>query len=691
MSQNNSTKVQYGHWGEVNYHQNPADRNTHQQIRDLEQAVSQSDFFPASGEGIEVIGAFIGHQGFFVFRRDLNLLHAFSHYLQMAVENTCNSCSACREGGKLLYQKLVELQNANKNKDVDALDAEEILLLAKTVIRESQCGIGKYSAYALAKFIEFFPEEFQQQVTSFPHLMIGHYYHHVTAPCIENCPAHLDIPKYLSAIRSKDFSALSSIIAQDHPLLSNCGDVCAGLCEAGCTRKRIDYSLSIRRLKERVLQDSMAKLPPHPWKYTTQQVVDKNKNQKVAILGASATALASSYYLLQGGLQVDLYLDRNYHEEELLERVVPYYRLGRCQLRQSLEQFVANGGRIHRWFSHGVEREAFLNFTKNYSATLMAFDQGDYSPENGQALRANLDYGPSSTSYRMHGLRFLLDYCLVGNEEARPMPSKVCVLGGSSLALHCAMAAKRGKALQVRVLFTGDESEMTAHPAEIAQALSEGVILQTHVSLLSITNSGEGKVQKVQLEYLDHSGKGQEHCLALTDFEQNFANDLHYFNTDVLVTCTQSNPWWKKIPYFSDFFRLNENGNLIVTNAAQMTDQVGVFAAGECVGGPLSLISAFAEGKKVAKQIASYVFHSQIAGEAYDEENGHALSVVGKIRQKLRHIYPGEDVYRWQGHQCLGANHHLSMSAGSLMEFEVQAEAQRCLRCYEISLLVTTG
>ncbi len=225
---------------------------------------------------------------------------------------------------------------------------------------------------------------------------------------------------------------------------------------------------------------------------------------------------------------------------------------------------------------------------------------------------------------------------------------------------------------------------MTAHPAEIAQAVSEGVILQTQVELVRITT---GSTTQVEVEYLDNSGKGDKYHIRCGKDGPLGADRLHYFVTKLLVTCSDSHPWWKKIPNFRHYFRLNDSNNTIQTDGFQRTGMSGVFAAGECANGPLSLISAFADGKKVAKNIDNFLLQQQVRED--DEEEAEAV-VVGEIRHQLRKIAPRNDVYRWQGRPCFGVNGvHSSEEAATKHHFDPQQEAGRCLRCYEISLLVT--
>ena len=123
----------------------------------------------------------------------------------------------------------------------------------------------------------------------------ANYIHKITAPCMDKCPAHIDIPKYIEEIKNYQYGEALATIRENMPMPAVCGRVCPHPCETACRRKNVDEAINIMVLK-RTASD-------YEWQHNVipPMQTKPSKNKKVAIVGAGPAGLACAYYLgLQG-------------------------------------------------------------------------------------------------------------------------------------------------------------------------------------------------------------------------------------------------------------------------------------------------------------------------------------------------------------------------------------------------------
>ena len=119
------------------------------------------------------------------------------------------------------------------------------------------------------------------------------------APCQNACPAGVEVPLYIDAIRNKNYANAVRIVREDNPFPSVCGRVCTHPCESKCQREQIDEPIAIRALKRFAAEYDMK----HPQKIILKSL----KGKKIAIIGAGPAGLTTAYYLAKEGYSVTVF------------------------------------------------------------------------------------------------------------------------------------------------------------------------------------------------------------------------------------------------------------------------------------------------------------------------------------------------------------------------------------------------
>ena len=245
------------------------------------------------------IQAFIGWDGFFIFDPDAPVIDMVRAYVEKVQQESCGYCIPCRVGTKIVADKLRDIANGMGREE----DLEFIQRLACVIRDSSMCELGHTSMNALLKLMELMPEVFHKAVSDRVPVKRGVYHAIVTAPCIEACPAHLDIPSYIDAIRGGNYYDSLAIIARKNPLPGICGRVCVRPCEFACRRADLDEPISIKHLK-RFVNDQVLSYAAARAKPAKEAPVTSKK--KVAVIGAGPCGLTAAFYLKQRGYMVEV-------------------------------------------------------------------------------------------------------------------------------------------------------------------------------------------------------------------------------------------------------------------------------------------------------------------------------------------------------------------------------------------------
>lgn len=390
-------------------------------------------------------------------------------------------------------------------------------------------------------------------------------------PCKANCPAHIDIPQYIRAIKEGDFDKATAIIREKVPFPEVLGSVCTHVCESNCKRNELGEPISICKLKRAAAtQDSGV------WKEKVHK--EPATGKKVAVIGAGPSGLTAAYYLAKKGHAVTVF-EKNEKAGGQCRYGIPSYRLP----DDLLDREIANILEIGIELKTNSDCQNLEELKQQYDAVLVSIGthQGTKLPIPGNDLPGVYV-----------NTEFLKD---ARSDNAIQLGEKVMVLGGGNVAYDCARTAIRKGAKEVHIACLENQQQMTSSPDEIEEGAQEGIILHAAHSFLRIT--GEDKVTGVELKkvnrfYFDENRK------AVLDLEEG---SEHVIEVDNVIFAVGQKPMG------TDTMNLDlTHGPYIAANNAH-TSMEGVFASGDVVTGTRSVIQAIVGGREAAEQMDIYL------------------------------------------------------------------------------------
>ncbi|MCD7841555.1 MAG: FAD-dependent oxidoreductase, partial [Lachnospiraceae bacterium] len=442
---------------------------------------------------------------------------------------------------------------------------ETIDLIEKTaqnIFYSADCAIGYEAANMVLKGLRGFRDDFEEHVLR--HRCKCELYQPV--PCVSQCPAGVDIPGYVALVAEGRYGDAVRLIRKDNPLPAVCGRICEHPCEVRCRRTLIDDPVNIRGLK-RFAVDHAGDVPlPVPAAPT---------GKKVAVIGGGPGGISAAYYLTLMGHQVTIFEQRK-KLGGMLRYGIPNYRLPREELDREIDQILSLGITVKTCVTVG-ESPSIVDLRKEYDAVYIAI--GAHT-DRKIGIEGEDAKGVISAVELLRG---------IGDDEMPDFTGKsIVVIGGGNVAMDVARSAIRLGASRVRIAYRRRSVDMTAMPEEVAGAIEEGCELLDLHAPLRIEKDSEGNVAAlwVKPQIIGPMKNGRPAPVDSSEDEVRLPCDI------VLVAIGQgidSRAFEKQgIPVKRGVIdALNWSG----VNAKDLT---GVFAGGDCVTGPATVIRAIA-------------------------------------------------------------------------------------------------
>ena len=617
------------------------------------------------------VKAFFGWKGFFIFDEGVSLLDSAKQYIERAAKESCGACTPCRVGTNIIKQKIMDLLNGDAG--VEILD--ELEILAEHVRSTSLCGLGQTATIALLKMLTYFRQELETEIRHIQDYKAQPGYSYVTAPCIEACPAKVEVPRYIDYIKDGKLTHSVSVILQKYPMAETCGRVCVRFCEFACRRNMVDQPVGIKLLKRFVAERE--KYIAENW-FSRDLITEKKpEDLKVAIIGTGPAGINAAYHLLLMGYSVDVF--ESHSEPGGMAAVgIPNYRLPATVLKDEIGIIKTLGANIY------YNRRMGTDFTledlkkRGYKAFFLGIGAGA-----GKMIGIPGEHR-SMQGYKS-GINFLLyinHYYLNLNLDV-DLGKKIIVVGGGNVAMDCARSSLRMGAEEVHLIYRRTLDEMPADHEEIEAAEKEGVIFHflTHpVAIISENNQVTGiKLIKMELGAPDASGRRSVSALDNSEF---------IMECDFIVPAIG-----QKVDHSflsgDDGIELNKWGLIEANPKTLETTHKGVFAGGDCTTGPKTLIEAMTLGMKAAKSINDYLTHGRVLFDPAERMSA-LISDIQKndtdylevpVRATNRIIADEMDP---EVRKKLFEEVEKNITVEQAYE-----EANRCLRCYRVALAIT--
>ena len=247
--------------------------------------------------------------------------------LTASKNQTCGKCVPCRDG----LPQLETLLKSILDGDADMSTIEEMRDLAILIRDTADCAIGYQAAEEVLIGLDHFKQEYKSHVLN-----------HVCpdgrgqkVPCINMCPAHVNVPAYIALIREGDNAGAVNMIRRDNPFPTACGMICEHPCEERCRRNLIDDSVNIRGLKKYAVDQAAA---------DTVKVPKANMptGKKIAIIGGGPSGLSCAYFLGLMGHKVTVY-ERQKALGGMLRYGIPNYRFPKDRLDEDINAILTGG------------------------------------------------------------------------------------------------------------------------------------------------------------------------------------------------------------------------------------------------------------------------------------------------------------------------------------------------------------
>ncbi|NOY65472.1 MAG: FAD-dependent oxidoreductase [Nitrospirae bacterium] len=394
------------------------------------------------------------------------------------------------------------------------------------------------------------------------------------APCQKYCPGGIDVPRYIRAIANGKFDESLAVIREAIPFPSICGYACFAPCEARCGKGQFDEPIAIRALKRFVAEKGGTQ-----WKEGIKK--NPSSGKRVAIIGAGPSGLTAGYLLALKGHEVTVFESRP-EPGGMMRWAIPEYRLPSEIVRAEIKEITDAG--VNILTNSRVESIEELK-KLGYHAVYIAC---------GAQKSASLGIPGDSLSGVIGAIEFLES---VKSGKAIQVGERVCVIGGGNAAIDAARTAVRMGAKEVKIFYRRTRNEMPAYPDEIDAAIEEGV----KIVFLSAPSAIEqqGDALKVTFDCMelgppDESGRPKPVCKYGFDYSELFDTVISAIGQEVVL---------------QDDFGISRKGNgrINVDPFNLATDMEGVFAGGDVVLGPASIIEAIGHGKRAASFIDSYL------------------------------------------------------------------------------------
>ena len=647
----------YGYWDGVFYDNRQTFTPSAPENIPLEQF---SQFNPGNP-----IMSFVGDRGFLVMDRRADLAFTLWRYYQRAARESCGKCTPCRAGTLIIVEALEKAVHG-KAGEVDWAFVERV---AEQMKETSLCGIGLTTPVALLGALHHCPDEITRAKATPENLY--DYYSLMTAPCVEACPAHVDIPRYIDYIKAGEPEMSSAVLLKHYPLVGSCGRVCVRYCEKSCRRRFVDEPVDIKNLK-RYAADATGPMQTL-FHYAQQQT--NPLSPKVAVIGAGPAGINCAYHLLLQGYEVDIF-EANSHAGGMAQVGIPQYRLPKGLLESETEVITELGGRYFYHQRLGYDFSISDLFKRGYNAIFLGVGCS-------KGMYLGLENEDKTLEGYYNGIDFLnkVERSVSGTKPMK-LTGDVVVVGGGNVAMDCARSAVRLTDGTVHVVYRRTEEGMPADHEEVLAAKAEGIqfhFLSVQKEILSEEHQVTGlKIGKMREEKVPGSKRGK-----LIEIE----------GMDTVLPCTTliaaiGQRLDQQVLCDDDGIMFDKRGNISV-NEALATTRPGVFAGGDAATGPTTLIDGLAQGQIAAQSINEYLTRGSVGFVAR-----RRMGELIKKGELMKETDPKIDL-------CQSPRHKLqTLSAEDrrgnfeevdlpMTQTEAITEANRCMRCYRIYGVVT--
>ena len=555
------------------------------------------------------------------------------NFLNLCQAQTCGKCVPCRIGLTQLSNMIREVLDGDPPVGI----LRRIENTAQVIVDTADCAIGIDAAQLVLMGLKGFRDDYEEHILH--HRCLGSLKNPV--PCVALCPAGVDIPGYIALVNEGRCADAVRLIRKDNPFPVACAYICEHPCEARCRRKMVDDAINIRGLK-RYAVDYAGPVPqPQPAPAT---------GKSVAIIGGGPGGLSAAYYLALMGHRVTVY-EKQKQLGGMMRYGIPSYRLPRQLLEAEIASILSVGIQVRTGVDVGTDI-TFDQLKRRYDCLYISI--GAHTDK-----KTGIE-GEDSQSV-ISAVELLRR---IGDEEMPDFTGQqVVVIGGGNVAMDVTRSAIRLGAAKVTCVYRRRQEDMTAQAEEVEGAIAEGAEILTLQAPLRIEADDQGRAaalwtQPQIIGEMDRQGRPRPGTASV---------EPRRIPADIIIVAIGQGI--ESHGFEQSGIQIQRGGTLLADSSTRLPDLEGVFAGGDCVTGPATVIRAIAAGKAAAANIDEYLgFHHEIEAEVkVPTPRVTDLGPRGRVNCGDR-----EAAERRCDFQCI--------ECGMTKEEAVQ-ESSRCLRC----------
>lgn len=553
-------------------------------------------------------------------------------FVRFCLSQSCGKCTPCRIGLKKIGTLLDNVLDGEAT--FETLDL--IKKTAKNIFLSSDCVIGQEAGRLVLNSIEVCFDDYKEHAINKNCTCNSNN----PVPCLNMCPAHVDIPGYIALVREGRFDDAVDLIRHMNPFPITCAYICEHPCENRCKRNIVDAPINIRGIKRVAIEKS--KNPSLPKKAEAT-------GKKIAVIGGGPSGLSASYYLSIMGHEVTVFEQRK-KLGGMLRYGIPSYRLPRERLDKEIDFLLSTGINVKLDVSIGKDI-SLKDIKKNFDAVYIAI--GAHTDK-----KIGIDGEDAKGVYS--AVEMLRD---IGDDNMPDYKGKrVIIVGGGNVAMDVARSSIRLGAKSVDIVYRRRKADMTALAEEIEGAEAEGCNVVELMSPVRIEKNADGTVKglvvKPQMTSIIDKGrpkpknKNESECLMPCDI--------------IVVAIGQG----IESKHFADEGIEIQRGNSIkALDSGATADMDGVFAGGDCVTGPATVIKAIAAGRVAAANIDEYLgYNHEIVNKiSIPKVNFDDKTPCGRVELSFRKPQDRKNDF--------------DAIENTMTDEEVYQECGRCLRC----------
>ncbi len=562
-----------------------------------------SDMFdlPVDYDSLAEAGSIMGSGGMIVMDDNTCMVDVAKYFMNFLKDESCGKCFTCRKGTQRMYEILDDISRGNGTPE----HLELLKELADAVKDTTMCGLGQTASNPVLSTLRYFRDEYHRHVID---KKCGAFVCKdlVGASCQAGCPLDTEVWRYVALIGKGKYEEAYKVIREVNPFPSVCARVCGRKCETRCNLAVSGgQAIAIRALK-RFITDRV-----DPAVYKPVRVPRRAKDShRVAVVGSGPAGLSAAHYLSLLGYKVTL-VEAADEPGGMLTSCIPAYRLPRYVAEKEIESLLDENITLRCGTALGKDVTIDELFKDGFKAVFLAI---------GADKSWRLGLEGEDTEGVFSSMQFLKAFNLRGEEMAR---GHVGIVGGGNSAVDAARVAIRQKKVKsVTLLYRRTSQEMPAYAEEVEAAIEEGIRLETLVSPTSIRYIRAAEAEGVKVETFVQPVKIDAKNGRLADIKciRNKLGDVDSSGRrkpvpipgteftialDTLIVAIGERPDSDCLASMG--LELDKGGRLRVDAKTLGANRKGVFAGGDLVTGPNTVVDAIAAGRNAAAVIDRYL------------------------------------------------------------------------------------